>query len=61
MTSEVYEAWLDARAEWIADNQLSECDACGKMKRGCVMIPACWTHPEANACPECRGDSPENF
>ena len=56
MNNEAYEAWLDARAEWIADNQLSECDACGKMKRGCVEVPACWTHPEANACPECRGE-----
>ena len=56
MTSEVYEAWLDARAEWVADNQLSECDCCQQMKRGCVEVPACWTHPEANACPECRGE-----
>ncbi len=53
---DAYEAWLDARAEWIADNQLSECDCCGQMKRGCVEVPACWTHPEANACPECRGE-----
>jgi hypothetical protein len=61
MNEEAYEAWLDAKAAWEEDERISECDCCGQMKKGCVMVPANWTHPEANACPECRGHSPENF
>ena len=62
-SEEAYQAWLDAKADWEGEEyeRISECDACGQMKNGCVMVPACWMHPEANVCPECRGDSPENF
>ena len=61
MDKEAYEAWVAAKADWDEDERVSECDCCQQPKKGCVMVPACWAHPEANACPECRGHSPENY
>ena len=59
--TEAYEAGWTLRQTREEDERISECDCCQQPKKGCVMVPVIWTHPEANACPECRGHSPENY
>ena len=52
---EIIAAMLDAAEE----ERVSECDACGELKSGCRDLV--YMGMDTHACPECRGDSPENF
>ena len=59
MDTEAYEAWLEAKAEYDEDQHVSECDCCGKMKAGCRDVV--YLGMDTHACPQCRGDGPEDY
>jgi hypothetical protein len=52
---EQIEAMLDA----VAEERLSQCDCCGKMKAGCEDVVAYGL--DTHACPQCRGYDPYDY
>ena len=50
---------LEDEARQEAEERVSECDCCQQMKAGCVDLV--YLGMDTHACPECRGDSSENY